>query len=85
MVWNSRTGAALLAVCVAYLAPLAAYGAELYFRVDSFAGVNFAATTYNYPASGSGVNYDAVGDMAEADSSPNLMGSATRPKARPAP
>jgi hypothetical protein len=77
MVWNSRTGAALLAVCVAYLAPLAAYGAELYFRVDSFAGVNFAATTYNYPASGSGVNYDAVGDMAEADSSPNLMGSAT--------
>ena len=63
VVRNSRTGAALLAVGVAYLAPFAAYGAELYFDVSSFAGVNSAETTYNYPAAGSGVYYQGCSTL----------------------
>ena len=78
MVWNSRTGAALLVVGATCLTSFTASGAELYFEVSSFAGVNDAETDYNYPVSGSGIYYFASGDGAAAVSSQNLFGSATQ-------
>jgi hypothetical protein len=78
MVWNSRTSVALLTLGLASLVPYLAHGAELFFDVSSFAGVNSAETKYNYPTAGSGLNLDAMGDEAEASYSPNLFGSATQ-------